>query len=447
VSSSRRAPLRPDRPGAARELTPEAVERLRQDNIVYDGVTGLPIHPFEDPARAAAIERIERLGVVYIQIGKFFGFEELYGWEVYDRVLVCVSAGLREDIATSALAPFFVSLRYSGTDGFYLLFDLPPPGRGRPVSPLEEEGIRIQANAVRRLRQAFGGTTVDLMSVHVATHRARDNPQVRPSRHLARNLQEAAHIVTQHQTREKLDLCAALKGVIGKRMLKAAFQPVRHLPDGGVLGYEALIRGPRGTSLEQANVLFAVAHENDMDVELETLCLETIFARLPRPVGARQLFVNASSTLLRHPVFLDERNLRAINRSHADVVVEISEKEMVGDYSSFAEILDRIRAAKLKIAIDDAGSGYSGLETILYLRPDYIKVADSLVRNLEADPIKREIIASLAAIGLRIGATLIAEGIERDEERQALVDLAIPYGQGFLLGRPSFHVPRATAVS
>ncbi|MFN2385503.1 MAG: EAL domain-containing protein [Thermoanaerobaculia bacterium] len=447
MSSSRRAPLRPDPPGPARELTPDAVDRLRQENIVYDGVTGLPIHPFEDPARAAAIERIERLGVIYIQIGKFFGFEELYGWEVYDRVLVCVSTGLREDLAASPLAPFFVSLRYSGTDGFYLLFDLPPPARGRPVPSLDEEGARIQANTVRRLRHAFGGTTVDLMSVHVATHRARDNPQVRPSRHLARNLQEAAHIVTQRQTREKLDLCAALKGVIGTRKLKAAFQPVCHLPGGGVLGYEALIRGPRGTSLEQANALFAVAHENDMDVELETLCLETIFARLPRPVGARQLFVNASSTLLRHPVFLDERNLKAINRSHADVVVEISEKEMVGDYSSFAEILDRIRASKLKIAIDDAGSGYSGLETILYLRPDYIKVADSLVRNLEGDPIKREIIASLAAIGQRVGATLIAEGIERDEERQALVDLAIPYGQGFLLGRPSFHVSRANAVS
>lgn len=446
MSTSRRAPLRPDRPGPLRDLSPQSLERLRQENIVYDSVTGLPIHPFEDPERAAAIERIERLGVIYLQIGKFFGFEELYGWEVYDRVLVSVAAGLREDLAASRLAPFFVSLRYSGSDGFYVLFDLPPPARGRPVPTLEEEAARIQVNTVRRLRLAFGGTTVDLMSVHVATHRARDNPQVRPSRHLARNLQEAAHIVSQHQTRERLALCADLKSVIGRRRLKAAFQPVCHLPDGNVLGYEALIRGPRGSALEQANMLFAVAHENDMDVELETLCLETIFAHLPRPVGSRQLFVNASSTLLRHPVFLDERNLRSINRSHGDVVVEISEKEMVGDYSSFGEILDRIRAAKLKIAIDDAGSGYSGLETILYLRPDYIKVADSLVRNLEVDPIKREIISSLAAIGQRIGATLIAEGIERDEERRALVELAIPYGQGYLLGRPSFQVANRGSV-
>jgi EAL domain-containing protein (putative c-di-GMP-specific phosphodiesterase class I) len=156
-------------------------------------------------------------------------------------------------------------------------------------------------------------------------------------------------------------------------------------------------------------------------------------------VETRRLFVNASSTLLRHPVFLDSRNLSGINRSHGDVVIEISEKEMV-DYSSFGDILATVRGAGLKIAIDDAGSGYSGLEAILNLRPDYIKVADSLVRRLENDPIKREIISSLAAIGRRIEATVVAEGIEREEERKALLALGIEYGQGFLLGRPAFQV-------
>jgi EAL domain-containing protein (putative c-di-GMP-specific phosphodiesterase class I) len=428
-------------PSAEGDPTGKSVDRLRQERLVYDGVTGLPLHPFEDPDRVTAIERIERLGVIYLQIGKFFGFEELYGWELYDRVLLAVAQGLRSDLDASRLAPYFVSLRYSGSDGFYVLFDLPQVTRGRPLPSLEELALNLQLAAMKRLRKTFGGTTVDLMSVHVSSHIADDNPRVRPSRHLIRNLAEAVKVVSQRQTREKLDMCAELKGVIGRRKLKAAFQPVRHLPDGQILGYEALIRGPQGSSLERPNILFAVAHENEMDVELETLCLDTIFRNIPRAVNSGQLFVNASSRLLRHPIFLDERNLKAINRSHADVVVEISEKEMVGDYSSFAEIVRTLRSAKLKIAIDDAGSGYSGLETILNLRPDYIKVADSLVRNLETDPIKREIIASLFAIGNRIGATVIAEGIEREEEREALVALGIPYGQGFLLGRPALHGP------
>lgn len=431
-------PMRMMRPVPAPEpeSPAETIARLRRDRVTYDGVTGLPIHPFDDPERAH--ERIPHLGVIFLQIGKFYGFEELYGWELYDRILVVVSSSLRADVERSRLAPHVFSIRYSGSDGFYVLYSLPAPGRGRRPS-LENEATRLHGNAVKRLRAAFGGTAVDLMTVHASSLVASDNPRVRSSRHLVRKLSEAAKIVSQRQTREKLDLCTQLKRLIGHRRLRPAFQPLRNLSDGEVLGWEALIRGPQGTPLETPNVLFAVAHENDMDVELETLCLETIFGGLPRGAGSRRLFVNASSTLLRHPVFLDDRNLTAIGRRHPNVVIEISEKEVV-DYSSFGDILAAVRGAGLKIAIDDVGSGYSGLEAILNLRPDYIKIADSLVRGLEEDPIKREIISSLASIGRRIDATVVAEGIEREEEREALMALGVEYGQGHLLGRPSFQI-------
>ncbi|HEU5249491.1 MAG TPA: hypothetical protein VFW15_05840, partial [Thermoanaerobaculia bacterium] len=147
----------------APEAPADTVARLRRDRIIYDGVTGLPIHPFDDPDRAH--ERIAHLGVIYLQIGKFFGFEELYGWELYDRVLVVVSRGIREDVEASRFAPHVFSIRYSGADGFYVLYSLPAPGRGRGPS-LENEATRLQGNAVRRLRTAFGGTAVDLMTVH-----------------------------------------------------------------------------------------------------------------------------------------------------------------------------------------------------------------------------------------------------------------------------------------
>ena len=417
---------------------PEGLDELRRERIVYDGITNLPIHPFETPERAD--ERIDHLGVIYLQVGKFFGFEELFGWEHYDRVLAGLSEGLQDDVRTSRLAPHVHSIRFSGADGFFILYSLPPAGRGRPTINLDEEAARLRTGVIRRLRQTLEGTTADLVNILASSLTTPDNPRVRPSRHIVRTLQEAVKIVTQRQTHEKIELFAGLKSVIGGRQLRPAFQPVRHLPDGAIMGYEALIRGPQGSTLEPPTVLFAVAHENEMDVELETLCLETIFAGLPRAVGEKRLFVNASAMLLRHPVFLDARNLASINRSHADVVVEISEKEMVRDYDSFQDVLGQLRKANMKIAIDDAGSGYSGLESILHVKPDYIKVADSLVRNIHTDPIKREIIASLDAIGKRIGATLVAEGIEVEAERKTLVDLGIAFGQGYLLGRPAFQV-------
>ncbi len=417
----------------------DGLDELRRDRIVFDAVTGLPIHPFDTPERID--ERIESLGVIYLQVGKFFGFEELFGWEQYDRVLAAVSEVLQDDVRSSRLAPHLHSIRFSGADGFFVLYNLPPAGRGgRASANLEEEAGRLRGSVTRRLRQTLEGTSADFINILASSLMAADNPRVRPARHVVRTLQEAVKIVTQRQTHEKLELFAGLKTVIGQKQLRPAFQPVRHLPDGAIMGYEALIRGPQGTSLEPPTVLFAVAHENEMDVELETLCLETVFANLPRAVSDRRLFVNASAMLLRHPVFLDERNLASINRSHADIVVEISEKEMVRDYDSFQDVLGLVRRANLKIAIDDAGSGYSGLEAILHLKPDYIKVADSLVRNIHDDAIKREIIVSLAAIGKRIGAVLVAEGIEVEAERKTLVELGIAFGQGYLLGRPSFQV-------
>jgi EAL domain-containing protein (putative c-di-GMP-specific phosphodiesterase class I) len=179
-----------------------------------------------------------------------------------------------------------------------------------------------------------------------------------------------------------------------------------------------------------------------MTLELESLCLETIFAKVPRAIAGKKLFVNASPRLLGHAVFLDERNLQSIARAHPNVVVEISEKEVVHDYPAFRETLDRLRHAGLQIAIDDAGSGYSGLESILQLRPEYIKVATSIVRNLHADTIKRQVITALATLGEQIQAPLIAEGIEQPEELDSLLALGVDMGQGFLLGRPQVRCAR-----
>jgi EAL domain-containing protein (putative c-di-GMP-specific phosphodiesterase class I) len=209
------------------------------------------------------------------------------------------------------------------------------------------------------------------------------------------------------------------------------------------VGYEALIRGPVGGELEFPDQLFAVAEESGLTLELENLCVETIFARLPRGVRGKKLFVNASPRLLGHSVFLDERNLQNIRRAHPDVVMEISEKEVVHDYRAFRRTVDQLRSAGLQLAIDDAGSGYSGLEAILQIRPEYIKVATSIVRDLHADAIKRQVISALSSLAGQIEAPVIAEGIEQVEELSILRELGVPLGQGYLLGKPQARIARA----
>jgi len=121
----------------------EALEELGLERIVYDGVTGLPLHPFERPERAD--ERIDHLGVIYLQIGKFIGFEELFGWEHYDRVLSAAAEVLQDDVKSSRLAPYVHSIRFTGADGFFILYSLPPPVRGRVPVSLEARIVRKSA--------------------------------------------------------------------------------------------------------------------------------------------------------------------------------------------------------------------------------------------------------------------------------------------------------------
>jgi EAL domain-containing protein (putative c-di-GMP-specific phosphodiesterase class I) len=415
----------------------DELERLRLQRILSDWVTGLPLYPVADLRN----ERMSNLGVVYLQLGRFAGIESVYGWELYDQVLRCVTESLRADLEASSLRSGFLSMQFTGCDGFYLLFDVAADGAADPEARLEKEAVRFRDGATRRLSQRLGRTIVELMAVHCSAVCVADDPRVRPSRNVIRGLREAARLVETRETAERLKLVASCRAVLAGRKLHAVYQPVVSIRDNDVIGYEALIRGPVG-ELELPDVLFAVAHEADMTLELESLCLETIFAKVPRAVTGKKLFVNASPRLLGHSVFLDERNLDSMRRAHPNVVVEISEKEVVHDYPAFRETLDRLRQAGLQIAIDDAGSGYSGLESILQLRPEYIKVATSIVRNLHADTIKRQVITALASLGEQIQAPLIAEGIEQREELDSLLQLGVRMGQGFLLGRPQARITR-----
>ncbi|HMA29954.1 MAG TPA: EAL domain-containing protein [Thermoanaerobaculia bacterium] len=409
------------------------IERLRLESLLHDSVTGLTLHPFADLKE----ERVANLGVVYIQLGRFAGVESLYGWELYDRILRVTAASLREDVLASPLAPGLLAMSFNGSDGVFLLFDVARRSPGRRGVTLEAEAARLRQGVGRRLKQALGRSAVDLMHIHATALVVPDDPRVRPSRQVMRALAEASRLADARESGQKKSFVERLKALLSAKRLRAVFQPIVGVTSGEVLGYEALIRGPAGHELEMPDELFAVAREGDLLLELESLCVETVFSSLPKAARNKRLFVNASSRLLTHSVFLDDRNLAEMARVHGDIVLELSEKEVVFNYPAFREVVGRLRAAGFGFAIDDAGSGYSGLESIVQLRPEYVKVAHTLVAGLHEDRIKREIVGSLAALGARIDAELIAEGIERRGELESLRGLGVPWGQGFLLGRPA----------
>ncbi len=121
-------------------------------------------------------------------------------------------------------------------------------------------------------------------------------------------------------------------------------------------------------------------------------------------------------------------------------MLELSEQEAVDDYDAIRSAVDAV-GDRVRLSIDDAGSGFASLRHILRLDPDFIKLDRSWIHGVDADPARRAMIAGLRHFADQTGATLIAEGIEREEERQTLIELGVDLGQGYLLGRPAALTP------
>lgn len=210
------------------------------------------------------------------------------------------------------------------------------------------------------------------------------------------------------------------------------FQPIRSLADGHMTGVECLSRFMTKPT-RPPDQWFAEAHRVGLGAELELLVARkaiSICALLP---DSTSLSVNIS------PDTLLQREHVAEALSGFDprrVIVEITEHSPVVDYESIVQALAPLRAQGIRVAIDDAGAGYSSMRHILDLRPDIIKFDISLTRNVDRDPVRKALAAALGVFAQHAGTTVIAEGIETQAELNVLRELGFHSGQGYLLGKP-----------
>ena len=128
--------------------------------------------------------------------------------------------------------------------------------------------------------------------------------------------------------------------------------------------------------------------------------------------------------------------LADVGRRPHGVVMEVSEREAIDDYPAFRAAMTHYSDLGFSIAVDDTGAGYSSLEAIVELEPDFLKLDISMIRGIDGHLLKQEMIKAIVSFARSMESTVIAEGIETPEELQALVRLEVPFGQGFLLGRP-----------
>ncbi|MFN0252173.1 MAG: EAL domain-containing protein [Kofleriaceae bacterium] len=352
--------------------------------------------------------------------------------EIYDHC-----AAVLDRLRGAVLDPADLVCRSGDGDG-YLVILAPRPSGVR--TDLES----LAANIERAVEESLAPMVKDVLReqprITVGSARVLGNSLIRPERLAARMIAEAQDNTRNLRERKAHRDRSTLQDIILGEGLSSVYQPIVDLGTGDIFAYEALTRGPRGSSLESPATLFAIADEVDLTVELDRACFRGALRNAKTLEPVHRLFVNLLPMSFYDSAFIEVEvgNLiSAAGLTPANIVFEITERLAIENFASFKRALTTYTAMGFGVAIDDVGTRHSNLETVMSLRPHFIKISDVLVRGIARSTVKREMLRSLRHIAETIDAVMVAEGIEHVEDVVALRDLGLRYGQGYYMARPA----------
>ncbi len=382
------------------------------------------------------------LGLLLIDAAELAQVEHDYGSKAFEQVLSLVSGLVRELQGAEVRATDLLALNERGGNAF-LLFLSPRRGEadGRPrITDLEAIRSRVEEQVNRKLAgftsPYLRGTRKVTVGYAVVFH----NPLIMAERVVARLLKEASESVAIQKAQALFHTRCRLQDVMLGQQITTVFQPIVDLQTSAIHGFEALSRGPAGTPQHSPLNLFEAAAATDLVFELDRHCRRQALRtarELPTP---HRLFINVVPASMYDPDFKGASLitlLEGLGLSPARIALEVSERYAINNYALFVEAMETFRQLGFSIAVDDVGKGSSGLENIAHLQPRYLKFDMQLVRDIDRNPIKREMARALKIVADKMDSQIIAEGIETDTERQVCMDLGLHYGQGYQIARPA----------
>jgi diguanylate cyclase (GGDEF)-like protein len=394
--------------------------------------------------------------ILLIDIDRFKVINDYYGQEQGDHTLIALSHYVNEELAEGQWLG-----RWSGHEFLCLL----PKSSREQASSLAESIRHHVRHSFRRDHDRPDQPHTVTISIGVASRHpsdasfetviARADAALYQAKRRGRN-----RVATEQDFSKSIFIASAeIESALQEERLIPAYQPIVELASGRVVADEALarIRGrdggllPAGLFIEAASEL-QIAHRIDQAIVTQAIqrCARQVIAA-PDATPIHH-FLNISTDLLRHPRRIEA--ILAAARLSAEqcgmqcstskpLVIEITERELVGDPREALEILRPFLDFGLQIAVDDFGSGYSSFLYLLDLPVTYLKIEGELVRRMRAEPKARAIIQGIQSIANQLGLITIAEFIEDEETARMLTDLGVNWGQGYLFGRPTVEEPGA----
>lgn len=426
----------------------EAIERhpeLRK--LLFDPVTGLPTTPLLFPRIEALLEERGEVSLLCVNVVRYSRIEEIYGWRAFDNVMREVAEVL-DEIAGDTLRDSDVIAELMNSGNAFVIV-LSPPRTTACIEPSSRLLLarRVEEAVRERLAARIEPALFKKFGCYVGASTVCHDEQARLERLVYDALESALEDSRARETADAVDRVARLREILAGERIRTLLHPIFDLESMDVIGYEALSRGPEGSEFERPDKLFTVAYDADLVMRLERVCRKKALEVAEGMPESRLLFMNIEPEAIGDPQLRDA--VLAAENGGVDpssIVLELTERTAISDFAAFRSTLDFVRALGFGVAVDDAGAGYGSLQVLAEVRPGWLKVDMTLVRGCDADDVRASLIESLVSFSGRVGAKLIAEGIETEGELEALRGMGVVYGQGYLLAMPADEFPDETGL-
>lgn len=432
------------------ELHDVLVEHPEVKRLLFDPVTGLPTTPLLFPRIESLLEERGEISLLCLNVVRYSKIEEIYGWKVFDEVMRDVALAL-ERITGSELrdSDIVAELMISG-NAFVVLLSPPRTTKHMERDALMALARRVEERVRRELKATLDPALYVKFGCYVGAATVKHDPKLRMERLVHDALDRALAQADAREAQDAEERGRRLREIIDTEAVRTLVHPMVRLDDLSVIGYEALSRGPEATEFERPDKLFKAAYDADMVVRLERLCRKRALEAAKELPPDRLMFINVEPEAvadpeLREVVFTSLLAEAGLRPEH--VVLEITERTAIQDFCAFRSTIEYLRMLGFSIAIDDAGAGYGSLQCLAEVRPEWVKIDMSLVRGIDSDEVRRQLVESMRSFAAKVGVKLVAEGVETVEELAVLREIGVEYGQGFLFARPSEPFPSDAEVA
>jgi diguanylate cyclase (GGDEF)-like protein len=387
---------------------------------------------------ACHISRGKIIGVMYLDIVRFHEVQQIHGSIMVDRVLNLLEESLKKIITKFLPDDSVLAVENLWADDFVILFTLSDKTSTEELSNL---AVALRLSLRDNLSFQFIKLLGSELELHIGYAIIEPAADIKHDIKLYNALREAQKVAKGTLSLGTINLAKKFKELLSNHELRSVYQPIVSLSSGEILGWEALTRGPENSYFSNPDVIFSFAEEIELLCTTEMVCRETAINNFGKLGPEQKLFLNVNPRTMTDPNFVKGETLKKLEEyglTPQNIVFEITEQHSIKNYYLFKKTVEHYRNQGYQVAADDVGAGFSGLQSIAEIRPDFIKVDMSLIRDIHINPVKEAVVESLITLAEKINSQVIAEGIESQNELNTLLSLGVHFGQGFYLARPAF---------